>query len=74
MKATIHAAENERTRIGKIIGENIYVKAIGKKIPEDFVIYSVNADGRKCGIKPCADYQEARDLVKKLNAQQEAEK
>lgn len=67
MKATIHAGENPRTKVGKIIGEALYVKAKGKELPEDFIIYGENADGTKFGLRPVNDYQEARDLVKKLN-------
>jgi len=70
MRATIHAGENGRTFIGRIVGENIiYVKANGKNLPEDFIIHSENADGTKFGVKPMHDYQEARDLVKKLNSE-----
>lgn len=67
MKATIHAGENIRTKIGQIVGEGMYVKAWGKEIPEDFIIYAVNSDGTKAGVRPVSNYQEARDLVKKLN-------
>ena len=69
MKAQIKAGENVRTRIGQIVGESMYVYASGKGLPEDFIITSTNSDGTQFGVRPVEDYQEALDLVKKLNAQ-----
>lgn len=71
MKAQIKAGENVRTRIGQIIGESMYVCASGKDLPEDFIITSTNFEETQYGVRPVGDYQEARDLVKKLNARDE---
>jgi len=74
MRVSIHAGENERTRIGKIVGEGIYVKVVGKEIPEDFIIYSTNMDGTMLAVRPVQDYQEARDLVRKLKMSEAKER
>jgi len=68
MKATLHAAENPRTKIGKIVGECMYVKYSALELPDDFIIYSQNLNPAiKHGVRPVQDYQAGRDLVKKLN-------
>lgn len=65
LKITIHAPSNERSRISRLIGDSIYIKACGNRIPEDFIIIQ-DIPGNKIGIKPVYDYQEAKDLIEKL--------
>jgi len=73
MKITIHAGENERTRIGKIVGTSMYVKAHGAELPDDFIIYSNDLNGTIHGVRPVQDYQEARDLVQRINTKRDKE-
>ena len=67
-KAEIRAGENGRTRMGRIVGEGMYIHLRGIEIPEDFIIYAIDTGGMKHAVKPAQDYQEARDLVRRLNA------
>ena len=68
MKATLHAGENEQSRIGKIVGDALYVKAQSQELPGDFIIYAENSNGMKFGVRPVQDYQEGRELVEKLTS------
>jgi hypothetical protein len=67
MKATINAPADERTTIGQIIGKTMHVKASGKELPQEFIIYATNQDGTNFGVRPVYSYTEALAVVRKIN-------
>jgi len=74
MKATLHAPENVRTMIGKIIGDSLYIKVHSEELPEGFIQYGENRNGRKVtlfGVMPVNGYDAAMRIIRKLNIQED---
>lgn len=74
MKATLHAGENVRTRIGKIVGDGMYIRVCATELPEGFIQYSENRYGTKVtlfGVMPVSGYDAAMGILSKLNNQED---
>lgn len=74
MKATLHAGENVRTRIGKIVGDSMYIRVCATELPEGFIQYSENRNGLKVtlfGVMPVSGYDDGMAIIRKLDRQED---